>query len=146
MNSKFWRTRNVKYECIDIWFWIESNVLNFFSLCLIHVYLLLFKWLTTWHESFFSANLSFVLHGNFKNDNFENDYFEFKSRASCVKQTAVSESLEPIQTTQVFWLIQNGNQETISLVLSGSFSIENPDAFKMEFNENVSEPAWLLSF
>ena len=38
---------------------------------------------------------------------FENDYFEFKSRASCVKKTAVSESLKPAQTTQFFDVSQN---------------------------------------
>ena len=38
---------------------------------------------------------------------FENDYFEFKSRATHAKQTAVRESLEPIQTTQLFHVSQN---------------------------------------
>ena len=47
---------------------------------------------------------------------FENDYFEFKSRASCVKQTAVSESLEPIQTTQVFLLFPKFPNYTLKCV------------------------------
>ena len=39
---------------------------------------------------------------------FENDYFEFESRASShAKQTAVSESLKPAQTTQFFDVSQN---------------------------------------
>ena len=38
---------------------------------------------------------------------FENDYFEFKSRATHAKQTAVHESLKPIQTTQFFDVSQN---------------------------------------